>query len=84
MSPEARNKLKEIVRELLKEVEIPETYSDFISQSSAERTGNTWTVFVNGEKREDSIPNIKGNSEFEAKENAWSWFHSIIDECKNI
>jgi hypothetical protein len=83
MTPEAREMLKAIVRELLERVEIPETYSEFISQSVAEKTGDTWVVFVNGAKLEGAIPNVQGNAEFEAKENAWTWFKSIVDECKS-
>jgi len=82
MSPEAREKLKEIVRELIKHIELPETFPEFLANSSAERNGDSWTVYMDGENRSGKMT-AEGNTEYEAKENAWAWFQSIIEECKN-
>jgi hypothetical protein len=80
MTPEAREKLKEIVRELLKYSPIPETFSDFLDISTVEKNQTNWTVRIWGEK--GGAMTAEGNTEYEAKENAWCWLSSIINECK--
>ncbi len=82
MTPEGREKLKDIVGELIKYVDLPETFSDFISTSVAVYNGTNWSVYVDGENKSGEII-INGATEYEAKENAWAWFSSIINECKN-
>lgn len=85
MSPEARNILKEIVRELLKVVELPETFSEFLYKSAAEKNDyGKWIVYLDGEKQEGAIDlDFTGNTAYEVQEEAWTWFNSIIEECKN-
>lgn len=82
MTPEGREILKKIVRELIKHVELPETFSDFISNSVAVYNGTNWSVYVDGENKQGEIT-ANGATEYEAKENAWAWFSSIVNECKN-
>jgi hypothetical protein len=54
------------------------TLSDFISVSSAERVGQTWTVYCDGENKVGAINNCKGNTEYEAKEDAWEYYKALV------
>lgn len=59
-----------------------ETLSQFISDSLAEKTGDTWTVYVDGENKVGAINNCNGETEYEAKEDAWRFYQSLFNECK--
>lgn len=59
------------------------TYSDFIANSEAVKIGDTWTVYVDGEKRLGAINNCIGKTEFEAKENAWDYYKSLNESLND-
>lgn len=58
------------------------TLSSFISSSTAERAGDYWTVYADGENRRGRIEYCEGSNEFEAKEDAWGFINLVIEEFK--
>lgn len=54
--------------------------SEFISQSSAVRDGDSWIVYCDGENKVGTINNCKGETEYEAKENAWEYYSALVSE----
>lgn len=54
-----------------------ETLTDFINNSHAERNGNTWIVYCDGENKVGAISSCKGDNEFEAKEDAWAYYQQL-------
>lgn len=54
--------------------------SEFISKSSAVRNGDEWIVYCDGEKKLGAINNCKGATEYEAKEDAWEFYKSLVNE----
>lgn len=80
MSPEAKKILLQVLRELIKHVEMPDNLSDFITFSAAERNGDTWTFYIDSNDRSVGVPGCAGNNEYEVKENIWS----LLNACKNL
>ena len=84
MTPKARNTLKGIILEIIKEIDIPKSLAEFCYKSAAEKIGDKWVVYLDGIKQEGIIDlDYTGNTEYEVQEEAWAWLRSIIDECKN-
>ena len=60
------------------------TLSEFIQQSHAEpQTNFLWTVYVDGDKRLGQINNCYGETEYEAKEEAYEFYTSLKNEVNN-
>jgi len=63
------------------------TLSEFIQQSYAEKQiGCLWTIYVDGDKRLGQINNCYGETEYDAKEDAYEFYNSLkqeIDKCGN-
>jgi hypothetical protein len=51
--------------------------SDFIAKSIAEKDGDKWTVYVDRENRRGAINQCIGETEYEAKEDAWRYFQKL-------
>ena len=82
MTPEGIKALKKIVKDLLDYVEFPETFSEYLEATIAEKNGDEWIVYFDGNSKASGITTT-GHTAYEARENAWMWFEKIIDECKN-
>ena len=80
MSPEGKKILIQVLKELIKFIEVPGNMSDFISSSIAERDGDTWTFYIDSNNMTGGIPGCEGNSEYEVKENMWN----LISLCKTL
>lgn len=57
--------------------------SDFISQSHAEKDGDTWIVYCDGENRLGAINKCQGDTEYEAKEDAWRYYQKLLEATKS-
>ena len=56
------------------------TLSEFITKSSAEKQPDgTWTVYCDGENKKGRIAYCAGSSEFEAKEDAYTYFMELVE-----
>jgi hypothetical protein len=58
------------------------TLSDFIAESLAERDGEKWVVYVDGKNKQGAINFCKGDTEYEAKEDAWRFYQDLCNELK--
>lgn len=56
--------------------------SQFINESLAEKDGNEWIVYVDGQNKLGAISQCKGTNEFEAKEDAWEFYQRLVDAVK--
>lgn len=59
-----------------------DTLSDFIANSKAERVGNGWTVYADGENMLGRITDCSGSNEYEAKEDAYLFLKELEAKIK--
>ena len=58
------------------------TYQEFISSSEARREAGTWTVYLDPENNRGKVLNCCGETEYEAKEDAWRFYQDLVSEIK--